>query len=154
MVNNITNIEQAIIGKLKADIQGVQIEAYPDKPAEYKLLHARGALLVRYAGSDFSPPLPTDIVVQNRDVDFDIAVVMRHLTGHDGIYEMLDRVRESLTGYQPIGCSKMYPVSEKFVSEENGIWQYAVSLRTRTQHVQKFKERQKIEFVDGEYAEG
>lgn len=148
---NILEIEQAIIERLKLKIDGIPVEPYPDKPSEYRLLHARGALLVRYVGSDFSPPLPTDIVVQDRDVDFDVVVVMRHLTGHDGIYEMLDSVRMALTGFKPLGCSQMYPTSEKFVSEENGIWQYAVTFRTRTQHIQRIEAKKKIEYQDGEY---
>lgn len=123
----IANIETAIIERLKSKISDVLVEGFPEKPSEYKLLHPKGALLVSYAGSTFSEPEAVDIVLQTRKIEFDITVVMRHLRTHEGAYAYLDAVRTVLTGYRIPGCSKMYPTREQFISEENGIWQYAIT---------------------------
>jgi hypothetical protein len=123
----IADIENAIITRLRSRITGLQIEGFPEKPSEYKLLHPKGALLVSYAGSTFSEPKPTDIVFQERKVEFDITVAMRHLRSHEGAYAYLDAVRIALTGYRIAGCSKMYPTKEEFLSEDSGVWQYAMT---------------------------
>lgn len=123
----IADIEQTIIERLRAKTQGLLIEGFPEKPSEYKLMHPKGALLVSYAGSTFSEPKPTDIVFQERKVEFDITVAMRHLRNHEGAYAYLDAVRIALTGYRIAGCSKMYPAKEEFLNEDNGIWQYAMT---------------------------
>lgn len=125
---NIEDIEQGIIGRLKDKITGVAIEGFPERPSEYNLLHAKGALLVRYAGSSFSEPRATDIIYQHRRVEFEVTVVMRHLRSHEGAYAYLDAVRIALTGYRPYpNCEKMYPVKEEFIGEDAGIWQYAIT---------------------------
>lgn len=124
----ITEIEEAILIRLKAKIQGLQIEGFPEKPYEYKLIHPKGALLVSYAGSTYSEPKSTDIVVQDRKMEFDITVVIRNLRTYEGAYAYLETVRIALTGYRIKGCSKIYPVKEVFVSEDAGIWQYVITL--------------------------
>lgn len=123
----IADIEQAIIERLKAKTQGLLIEGFPEKPSEYKLMHSKGALLVSYAGSQFSETKSTDIIYQERRVEFDITVAMKHLRNHEGAYAYLDAVRIALTGYRIAGCSKMYPTKEGFLSIENGIWQYSIT---------------------------
>lgn len=123
----IAEIEQAIIERLMAKIQGLLIEGFPEKPSEYKLMHPKGALLVSYAGSTFSEPKSTDIVSQDRKVEFDIAVIMRHLRNHEGVYAYLEAVRIALTGYRIPGCGKMYPTREEFLDESDGIWQYRMT---------------------------
>ncbi len=123
----IADIEQAIIDRLKAKITGLAIEGFPEKQSEYKLMHPKGALLVSYAGSTFSEPKPTDIVFQERKVEFDITVAMRHLRDHEGAYAHLDAVRITLTGYRIAGCSKMHPTKEEFLNEDAGIWQYRMT---------------------------
>jgi hypothetical protein len=123
----IADIEQAIIERLRVKIQGLLIEGFPEKPSEYKLLHPKGALLVSYAGSTFSEPKPTDIVFQERKVEFDITVAMRHLRSHEGAYAYLDAVRIALAGFRIAGCSKMYPTKESFLSEDSNIWQYVMT---------------------------
>ena len=123
----IAGIEQAIITRLRAKIQGLLIEGFPEKPSEYKLMHPKGALLVSYAGSTFSEPKSTDIVYQERKVEFDITIAMRHLRKPEGAYSHLDAVRIALTGHRIAGCSKMYPTKEGFLSEDNGVWQYVMT---------------------------
>ncbi len=86
----IKEIEEAIIERLKSKITDLVVEGFPEKPSEYKLMHHKGAILVAYAGSTYEEPAATDVVVQERKVEFDITVVMRHLRTHEGAYQYLD----------------------------------------------------------------
>lgn len=123
----IGEIEKAIIERLKAKIDNVQIEGFPEKGTEYPLLHHKGAILVVYAGANYSEPKTIEAVVQERKMQFDLYVLLRNLRFHEGAYEMLEKVRLALTGFRPKGASKMYPVREAFVDYENGIWYYVIS---------------------------
>ena len=132
----ILEIEKAIINRLKSKIQGLEIDSFPEKPAEYRLLHAKGALLVRYGGCSYTERLATDFIVQDRKINFEVNVVMRHLTSHEGVYAYLDAVRIALTGFRPPHCGKMYPVREEFLTEEAGIWHYVVTFSMNTKAVE------------------
>lgn len=93
-------------------------------------MHPKGAILVVYAGSSFSEPKSTDIIYQERRIEFDINLVMRHLREHEGAYAYLDTVRLALTGFKINGTGKFYPLKEEFISEEMGIWQYRITFST------------------------
>ncbi len=138
----ILEIEKAIISRLKNKIQGLEISSFPEKPAEYRLLHAKGAILVRYAGCSYTEPLATDFIVQDRKINFEVNVVMRHLTSHEGVYAYLDAVRIALTGFKPPNCGKMYPVKEEFLTEEAGIWHYVITFSMSTKAVELEEEFQ------------
>ena len=140
----IADMEKTIIERLKDRISGVEVIAFPEKPAEYKLLHHKGAILVSYRGSSFSEPRATDVVVQERKVELDIVVVMRHLRSHEGAYAYLDAVRTILTGFRLPGCSKMYPLREEFISEEGGIWQYAITFAFTMPAIELVEEEQVV----------
>jgi len=140
----ILEIEQAIINRLKEKIQGIEIDSFPEKPDEYNLLHPKGALLVRYVGSNYAEPFATDVIAQDRKVNFEVNVVMRHLTSHEGIYAYLDAVRIALTGFKPPHCSKMYPVREEFITEKAGIWHYAITFSMNTRTIEIAEEKQPI----------
>lgn len=140
----IANIEKAIIERLKTKIKGLEIIGFPERPAEYRLIHPKGAILVSYAGATYSEPQSVNAIVQERKMEFDVTVVMRHLRTHEGAYQYLEDVRRALSGYRISGCSKMYPLRERFLSEENGIWQYNITFAIIVPAVEKSEEEAEI----------
>ncbi len=123
----IQEIENKIIEKLKEEISDVAVEGFPDVPGNYMLKHAVGAVLVRYIGAKFEKPQNYSRIFQEGYSQYAITIIMRNLHRKkriSGIYDKLDEVREILTGFSPDGRFKMFPVSEDFIDEENGIWQY------------------------------
>ena len=143
-------IEQAILARLQAQIIGVEVEAFPDEPENYQLKHGAGAVLVRYTGSRFDRHEPTDVVIQDQTVTIELAVLMRSLRRHDaGILPMLDAVRAALTGYRIPGASTLTPTKEEFVSYDQGVWRYDVTMECTTVHHEVPRERGLIEFVEG-----
>ena len=47
-----------------------------------------------------------------------------------------DDVRRALVGWRPPDCRKVWAVSEKFLGESAGIWQYAVDMATESMLVE------------------
>lgn len=139
----IAEIEQAIIERLRAKITDLEITGFPEKPAEYKLMHRKGALLVVFAGATYSEP-KTDIIYQERKLEFDINIVMRHLRTHEGAYAYLDAARIALTGFKVNGTGKFYPVREQFLSEEGGIWQYRITFACSMPAVEASEDEQAV----------
>ena len=131
---NLTTVESDIITKLKADISDVEIKAFPDNPNEYNLIHPGGALLLRYNGSDYQEPDPNNqkFLTQTRLFRWIITIMQRNLSlknGHRGIYDLIESIRSTLTGYTITGlpdASVMWPIGDRFISENQGLWVYAI----------------------------
>jgi len=117
--------EKIIIERLKSQIDGMAIEGFPDDPREYRLLHPKGALLVRYQGARYEESIVTGLIRQRVRLEYDVVVVSRNLRNHQGAYDMMDQVRTALTGYE-IDNEKIYPVSDGFINETEGLWQYGM----------------------------
>lgn len=140
----IAEVETAIIGKLRSGIEDVAVEPFPDKPSEYALIHPKGALLVSFSGSTFSDPKPTEVIVQDRRMEFDVTVATKNLRTHTGAYALLEAARVTLTGYQIPGASKIYPRREGFISEKSGTWQYGIRFALTTPAMEMDEDEQLV----------
>lgn len=134
----IGGIETAIIQRLRSGITDVPVDGRQDKAGEYALKSPSGAVFVGYAGARFKEPEASGMMVQEAEVDFSVAVFVRHYAGrHSGAYAYLDAARALLTGFAAPGCiTKMYPVSEEFEGMENGIFKYEQLYRMKTMHIE------------------
>ena len=124
-------IIDAVVARLKAAFPDLAVEYFPDKPAEYRLNHPKGALLVSYLGAKYFDPIDTSAIVQPAVVKFAITATLRQLNGKDGAVAVLTRLRSALIGYKPPNCRrKVWAVGEQFLGESAGIWQYALDVAT------------------------
>jgi len=133
---DIATIEAAIVAQLRSQISSIEIAHYPAEPETWRLTHRVGAALVIYKGAQFGALLDTAAVIQERKLEFEVAVMMRDLgwavgsaaSGPSpGAYSIIESVRAALTGFQIPGCRKMYPLREKFLKrdKQGGVWTYA-----------------------------
>jgi hypothetical protein len=140
---DIATIEDAIVTRLRAQISSIEIAHYPDRPESWRLTHRVGAALVMYKGAEYGGLLDTAAVIQERKLEFEIALMVRDLgwaVGGDasgpspGAYALIESIRTALTGYLVPGCRKMYPVREKFVKrdKQGGVWTYASTFALST----------------------
>ena len=132
----IKDLETAIVTQLKEFLPDLLVEAYPDHPSSFKMIHPKGAVLVHYSGSKFMPSLFEEVIVQERKVSYDLILLNRSLRGNGGIYDTMDKVREALTGFQTEDTTKFYPLEEEFILEENGLWQYGMRFESFTKHIE------------------
>lgn len=135
----ISALETAITNRLLgwAGLSDFQVEPWPEKPENYSLNSPNGALLVAYKGSKYGGPIPSDIVAQNRAMEFEIRIMVRSLRDHTGGYTVIEEVRKAITGWIPDGATRSaYLTTDGFLSEENGIWTFVVDVAVPSLSVQ------------------
>ncbi|WP_353189536.1 Gp37 family protein [Pandoraea pnomenusa] len=129
-------IIDAVVKRLAVKLPHLAVEYFPDKPSEYRLNHPKGALLVSYLGSQFDKTVDVAYVAQPRTVKLSVTVVLRQLNGKGGAVDVVDLVRAALVGFRPPDCRKVWAVSEKFLGETAGLWQYAVDVASEAMLVE------------------
>ena len=133
---NIRTIENSIIENLKTNFPEVLVLGFPDKPSEFRLLHPIGALLVHYQGSNYTNTQALGYVSQENKKEFSITVITRNLRANNGAYELIDKVKATLSGLQIDECTSLLPTKDYFISENAGIWQYGINFTLKTQNIQ------------------
>lgn len=131
-----------LVGRLSCAQIGLLVEDFPDDPQEYTLLNPRGAALVSYSGSRYSASEDIGIVVQEREIHFDINLIVKSLRNKAGAYSYLDAVRVALTGFAMPGCTKLRLVNDGFVefNEKKRTWQFMLRFATKTVNVEVAEE--------------
>ena len=137
---NISEIENFIIEKLKPNFSNLLVQGFPEKPQEFTLLHPVGAILVHYRGGNYSTTDALGFISQDKKMDFALTIVTRNLRSNNGAYEVLDKIKQVLCGFKIVGCSKLTPVKEGFLSEIGGIWQYEITFTLTTPSVEDLEE--------------
>jgi hypothetical protein len=131
-------ILDALVERLKAELgRDLMVELFPENPAQYRLNHPRGAVLVAFGKSTFGGSQAVDAMFQERNVVIALTLVFRQLNGKDGAVGYLDRIRDTLTGWRPPHCDQACrPVSERFIGHLQGVWQYGLDIATRATQLQ------------------
>lgn len=142
----ISAIEDAIIDRLLAKTsKRVLVQSYPDDPETWEPTHGIGALLVRYTEGNYGDTMDTGLVVQDREMLFEVTMAMWSLRGKQGgIYNYMEAVRVALSGFTPPNCTrKLTPVGEGYVGRGTGLksksrrlWQYQITFRTETMNIE------------------
>ena len=129
-------IIDATVKRLQLKLPGLAVEYFPEKAADYRLNHPKGALLVSYAGSRYDETRDITYVGQPRALRLAITVLMRQLHGRNGAVEAVDNVRRALLGWRPPDCRKAQITADKYLGETAGIWQYAVDFSAQSMVVE------------------
>lgn len=137
---SIRDIENSIIDKLKENFSNLLVDGFPEKPQEFTLIHPVGAILVHYRGGNYSNTDALGFISQDKKMDFAITVVTRNLRSNNGAYEILEKIKQVLCGFKILGCSKLTPVKEGFLSEISGIWQYEITFTLATPSIEDLEE--------------
>ncbi|KUM03529.1 Gp37 family protein [Chromobacterium subtsugae] len=130
-------IIDAMVARLAARLPGLLVEYFPERPAEYRLNHPAGALLISYLSSQFAAPVDAGVVAQPRTLKLSVTVVLRQLNGRTGAVAVLDDVRRALVGYQLPDCRKLQAAGERFLGQSAGLWQYAADFTALAMQVEE-----------------
>ncbi|MBC2658294.1 hypothetical protein H7A76_22875 [Pseudomonas sp. MSSRFD41] len=115
----------------------LMVELFPENPANYRLNHPRGAILLAYGKSSFGGSEANDAVFQARTLVIRLTLVFRQLNGKDGVIGYLDEIRECLTGWFAPHCDQACrPVAEQFIGQVSGLWQYGQDFSMRATQLQ------------------
>lgn len=122
--------------KLRQDLPSVEVDLFPDNPTSYRFMHPVGAVLIGYQGSEYEMTDDTRAIVQTRKLTLSLTVFGRGVHNDKGAISLLDKVRAVITGYRPKHCNKIHLVSERYLHQDGGAWQYELKARTETQSVE------------------
>ncbi len=136
MAATVQSIESALITKLGTALPELEVQAFPEKPEEYGLLHPVGAALVQYDGSEFSGnAVGNGGVAQVRKLRFSVVYLVRNLRDSSGCYDVLQRGSAALSGLLVPGTlGPATIVRESFHAEADGIWMYLQSYVFAVRH--------------------
>lgn len=128
----------ALVERLASSFgQELIIELFPERPAQYRLNHPRGAVLVAFGKSTFDESESLDSMFLARKITLRLTLVFRQLNGKDGAISYLDRIRARLAGWKPPHCDiACRPIAESFIGETQGLWQYSLDISTRATQLQ------------------
>ena len=125
--------EQEIVDRLKDQLDPKYlVQSFPENPSTFQFIHPSAAFLVRYQRSSYTNPEGNRQVkvFQERELEWVVTVMNRHLTKHDGIYALLETAKTALRGYTLPSfaeLSKIRITGDSFVQEEKGVWQYDIT---------------------------
>lgn len=131
----IETIENEIIAHLEGSISSLKIEGFPEKPNEYQLIHPKGAILVSYTNSSFDEQSGFESIQQTEEMEFALLLMIRGLRDKNGAYTYIDTIKNVLTGFEPTGCTKIFPTDISFLREENAVWYYTMGFKTSLENV-------------------
>ena len=144
-------ILQAVTEWLQEQLPDAEVRLFPDNPATYRFIHPRGAVLVGYQGSKFGSIEQLGVISQQRVMTLHLTVFGRGLHNDGAALDLLDRLRLAVVGYQPPACLPCHLMSEQFLSEDGGAWQYQLLVQTETHQVQQCREEKQPLFVAARY---
>jgi hypothetical protein len=140
----VADLENAIIARLAAALTlplqtypKVEVRAWPDKPASYRMTHPNGATLIIYRGSNYTHSSTAGQFVRYDDI-FELGLISRNLreantpdsgnaTQGVGIYELLQTCRDALLGGTPNGASgAVRMIAIDFESYSESLWSYSL----------------------------
>ena len=111
----------------------LKVEPFPEAPDNYIPTHPTGTVLVVYKGSAYGPAQATDLVIQDREMDFELTILIRNLRKHQGAYGVIEALRLGLAGWMAPGANRgARLVRDEFRGHEAGIWHWALGLRIPT----------------------
>ena len=124
-------ILKAVVDWLQDELPAAEVKLFPDNPDLYRFIHPKGAVLVGYQGSKFGKLEQLGAISQQRVITVNLTVFGRGLH-HDGAaLDLLDNLRLAIVGYQPPHCLPCHLISEQFLGEDGGAWQYQLLCRRK-----------------------
>ena len=134
---NVSELLSAVVLRLRAKLPALHVDFFPESPAEFRLNHPVGAVLVSYGKSTFGRTQDVGVVIQPQTVRFNATAVLRQLNGKGGAVDVLDLLRQSLGGWRPPDCQRdIWLVEDVFLGQREGLWQYVLTFETVTVFVQ------------------
>ena len=85
---------------------GIPVEAFPERPAEYRLTHPIGKALVIYSGSTNGPEITDMPISYERETSWTLALMVRGLKVPKGAYAAVEAGIAAMDAWTPPGCRR------------------------------------------------
>lgn len=123
----IEQVEDALLTHLRELVSGqCKVEVFPNDPAKYDFSNLPAALLIHYAGSQYSGAKGPANTSQARRMQFAIVLLCRSLRGEGGAYNHLEDIRLAVQGGAFAGAGPAEIVRDVLENEEDGVWRWQI----------------------------
>ena len=108
---------------------GIPVEAFPERPAEYRLTHPVGKVLVIYSGSNHGPEITEEPISYERVTSWTLALMVRGLKAPKGAYAALEAAVAAIDAWTPPGCRRARVTKDGFIANNDGVWIYEITFQ-------------------------
>lgn len=135
----INQIEEAVKCRLEP-LQELGVQVRNEPPiADSGKAQMRGVLMMSYIGSGFTRPTSTVDVVQKRELQFQISILLRDLRTHTEVSCIEQAIWYLLTGWHPHPCydyeGVCYPIDSQLTEKnEAGYWVFNLAFGIQIDH--------------------
>lgn len=138
---NILLSQQSIVAHLAADFTTAGLpflsRDLPDTSKEYEEGLIIPVAYVVYSGSTATGTVTSNTIAQPRKVRFNIECHGRVLYRANGLFVLRDVVEQSLVGFKPTNCQRLYLLSDEISQTDDKIWVHVYQFECETMLVQK-----------------
>lgn len=115
-------IEKLILEKIKQSrkFRGFDIEPFPENFEDYQFSSARGCVLVKYDGSEYSKPQTINFVRQDETLEFSVMLGFRYARTLKEVYPYIKNIKKILTGLDVFPGKKLYPKKRQYIGHIKG----------------------------------
>jgi len=126
-------LEDDIKTKLTTDLgSGIEVEVMPETQSQFSRPFLKPRVEVCYKNSDFKEPNSTYTISQEEYQVLELVLWTRLRRGTNGIYDLLEKVRKSIIGFEPTHCGKIYLKSFKPEDYKDNLWTYTLTIQCKT----------------------
>ena len=120
------DLENMILGQLATTLTpfGIPVEPFPEKPAEYRMTHPIGKVLVIFSGFTNGPEITDAPHSHERNSAWSISLLLRGLRTPKGVYPVLEALGHALDPWTPPGCRRARSSKVTFMGNNEGVWVY------------------------------
>ena len=108
---------------------GIPVEAFPERPAEYRLTHPIGKALVIYSGSTNGPEITDMPISYERETSWTLALMVRGLKVPKGAYAAVEAGIAAMDAWTPPGCRRARVAKDAFMGNNDGVWVYEITFQ-------------------------
>ena len=153
------NFENDIKTKLQTDLgAAVNVEVEPQFEGENIQPFIKSRITIFLDQSEFDKTKTTQYIAQDENTKVFLLVRSRTLRGENGIYDLTEKIRKSIVGFQPLNWDKIWFVKISFDERFKAMWSYVVVVGSKSMIVEEIEEPVEIPltqpsatFVDEQY---
>lgn len=134
-------LEDDIKTKLTTDLgSSIEVEVMPETQAAFSRPFLKPRVEVCYKNSDFKDPNSVFTISQEEYQVLELVIWCKLRRGTNGIYDILEKVRKSIIGFEPTHCGKIYLKSFKPEDYKDNLWTYTLTIQCKTMVNEDFTE--------------
>jgi hypothetical protein len=128
----LAEVEAAIVDRLAPlKSQGIKVLPFPENPGELGKPATNAQIFVGFKRETLEIPQMVNYdapSIQPRILEYELILKLKDLRSHKGVYPILDKVRDLLTGFRPLPNAKaLYATTSGFVDLDQGSWVYSMT---------------------------